>query len=421
MTENQNLKSCDVVVVGGGPTGMAACLEAASRGHSVVLCAPSGTHVDADQRTTAIMMPGIRTLEKFGIWHKLKDVTASLDILRIADGTTRLMRAPTVDFRASEIGEAAFGYNVRNRDLNKALSDAVDAQAEIEKRDVMVSAVRYDADFAQVILSNGDIIETKLVIGADGSQSIVRQAAGVDTRKWTYPQTALVLTFKHGRPHDNISTEFHRETGPFTQVPLPGDESSLVWVVRPEQADDYMALDDDALGMEIEKHMQSMLGKVTLTSRPQKWPLSSSVAEAFGSRRMVLVGHAAHAFPPIGAQGLNLGLRDVTDLGEALDKAIGDPGADGVTSTYNRMRRADIWVRTGAVDLLNRSLLTDFLPVQAVRALGLSVLRMTPALRGLFMRHGMAPGRGLNSMLPTLPFSRRRSKQTDRSEEAPAS
>lgn len=415
MTNADKNMACDVVVVGGGPTGMAACLEAASRGYNVVFCAPGGTHIDTDQRTTAIMMPGIRTLEKFGVWAALKANTASLDILRIVDGTNRLLRAPTVDFRASEIGEPAFGYNIRNQDLNKALCDAVDGQPAIQKRDAMVSAVKYDADCAQVTLSNGDTITARLVVGADGTHSIVRQAAGVDVRKWSYPQTALVLTFKHTRPHDNISTEFHRETGPFTQVPLPGNESSLVWVVTPEQAEQYAALGDDALGRLVEQHMHSMLGAVTITTRPQKWPLSSSVAESFGSRRMALVGHAAHAFPPIGAQGLNLGLRDVTDLGEALEKAAGDPGAQAVTSAYNRMRRADIWVRTGAVDLLNRSLLTDFLPVQAVRAMGLSALKLTPALRSFMMRQGMAPGRGNGSWVAKMPFSRR---QTNQPEEA---
>lgn len=421
MTNDLKASRCDVVVVGGGPTGMAACLEAASHGYNVIFCAPKGTHVDTDQRTTAVMMPGIRTLEKFGVWQKLHDKTASLDILRIADGTTRLLRAPTVDFRASEIGETTFGYNIRNKDLNQALSDAVAAQPLIKQRDAMVSAVQFGTDAATVTLSNGNTIDASLVIGADGSQSIVRQAAGIDTRHWSYPQTALVMTFAHTRPHDHISTEFHRDTGPFTQVPLPGDESSLVWVVRPEQADAFATMDDTDLAMEIEKRMQSMLGKVTLTAKPQKWPLSSTVAHSFGSRRMVLVGHAAHAFPPIGAQGLNLGLRDVTDLGEALAKSPGEPGSQTVTKTYDRMRRADIWVRSGAVDLLNRSLLTDFIPVQAVRALGLSALRMTPALRGLFMREGMAPGRGLRSMLPPSPFSQMRRKQKDQPEEAAAS
>lgn len=413
MTKADSDMTCDVVVVGGGPTGMAASLEAASRGYDVIFCAPGGTHVDTDQRTTAVMMPGIRTLEKFGVWEGLKTQTASLDILRIVDGTNRLLRAPTVNFRASEIGEPAFGYNIRNQDLNNALSDAIDAQPAIKKRDAMVSAVKYDADHAEVVLSNGDTITARLVVGADGSHSIVRQAAGVDVRKWSYPQTALVLTFRHTRPHDNISTEFHRETGPFTQVPLPGNESSLVWVVTPEQAEEYTALDDDTLGRMIEQHMQSMLGAVTIITRPQKWPLSSSVAESFGERRMALVGHAAHAFPPIGAQGLNLGLRDVTDLGEALEKAAGDPGAQAVTSAYNRMRRADIWVRTGAVDLLNRSLLTDFLPVQAVRALGLSALKLTPALRSFMMRQGMAPGRGSGSLFAKLPFTRQRTNQPE--------
>lgn len=414
------LLDADVAVIGAGPTGMAACLEASRRGYSVAFVAPSTTHLNADQRTTAIMMPGIEMLDAFGVWGALKSKAAGLDVLRIVDGTSRLLRAPTVDFHASEIGEASFGYNIRNLDLNAALNAAVDGHASITTIDAMASAVAFDPDHAMITLSDGRQIQAKLVVGADGNQSLVRKSAGLNTRSWAYPQTAVVLTFDHSRPHHNVSTEFHTETGPFTQVPLPGNASSLVWVVKPERAEKLCGLDDQALSAAIESRMASMLGKVTVSAKAQKWPLSSLVAEKFSARRIVLVGHAAHAFPPIGAQGLNLGLRDVSDLGHALAKArSADPGIAAVTDHYHRARKADIWVRTGAVDLLNRSLLSDFLPVQALRATGLSALKHLPPLRGLFMREGMMPGRGLRDGLSDwLPFKR---EQKSPAAESPSS
>ena len=143
--------------------------------------------------------------------------------------------------------------------------------------------------------------------------------------------------------------------------------------------------------------MHSMLGKVSNVGRVQAWPLSSLVAEMFAHTRLMLIGQAAHAFPPIGAQGLNLGFRDIADLGAVLSQET-DPGADRVTSAYGRKRRADILLRTGAVDALNRSLLTGFLPVQMTRAAGMSLLRNVPFLRSVFMHEGMRPGSGFSAL-----------------------
>jgi len=391
-------KPADILVSGAGPTGMAAALEAAACGYRTVLAAPSGTFLDDDARTTALMRPGIAMLREYGVFDACAERSAPLKTLRIVDATHRLFRAPSVSFRASEAGFDEFGFNIPNRVLNAALEEAVGASDLIEVVDAMVSAIAFNEDAAFATLSNGDTYVTKLVVGADGVNSLVRQAADIGQRKWAYPQTAVVAAFDHERHHGFTSTEFHTQEGPFTQVPLPGDRSSLVWVMRPERVDEVMAMDPDALALEIERNLQSTLGKISGVTTPQAWPLSSLVANTFGKARVMLIGQAAHAFPPIGAQGLNLGFRDVADLAAVLARAGDDPGAPSVARRYDMRRRADVYMRTGGVDLLNRSLLTDFLPVQMGRAAFLSVLRNIAPLRGLVMREGIEPGGGLKAI-----------------------
>jgi 2-octaprenyl-6-methoxyphenol hydroxylase len=392
----------DIVVVGGGPTGMAAALECASHGRSVIILAPSGSHVDSDARTTALMVPSIDLIKAMGVWEDCAPHAAPLRTLRIVDDTKRLLHAPTTDFKAEEIGENEFGYNIPNRILNAALQKAIDGTPTIQQMDISLSAVHYSEDAAELTLSDGNKITAQLVVGADGAQSIVRQSAGIDVRRWDYPQTACVMAFDHARSHNFVSSEFHTVEGPFTQVPLPGKRSSLVWVRKPEEVQTLMAMGDDELCLAIEKQMQSMLGKISNPTKVQAWPLSGSLAHQFAKRRCVLVGQAAHAFPPIGAQGLNLGFRDVEDLGAALSSAPKDADASSVTSHYDRKRRTDIYLRTGAVDLLNRSLLSGFVPLHMARALGMGALKYGGPLRGIFMREGIKPGSSFSNILSSL-------------------
>jgi 2-octaprenyl-6-methoxyphenol hydroxylase len=205
------------------------------------------------------------------------------------------------------------------------------------------------------------------------------------------------LTFNHTRPHRETSTEFHTTSGPFTLVPMPGGRSSLVWVLNPGDAERIGALNDDELSLELERRAQSILGKMKVETGRGLFPLTMSRARQFATRRIALVGEAAHVLPPIGAQGLNLGLRDAAAIGElAIDacRQSGDPGADNVLNKYDRVRRADVGSRALAVDLLNRSLLSDFLPVQSARGLGLYLLDRVGPLRRAVMREGTSPTQG---------------------------
>jgi 2-octaprenyl-6-methoxyphenol hydroxylase len=302
----------DAVVIGGGLAGCAAALLLAQGGRSVGFVAPKAPVKDG--RTTALLMPSIALLEELGVWSHLNGKTAPLRTMRIADASRRLLRAPTVSFNSSEIDEDAFGHNVANADLLAALDDRIAETPAITRFDQPARSVSPEAAAPIVTLADGMEIEGRLIVAADGRNSVAREAAGIKTRVWSYPQSAIVLTFAHKLPHRDVSTEFHTEEGPFTQVPLSGNRSSLVWVVKPEHAERIMALSPDALNREIEDRLQSILGAVSVDSELQRFPLSGMVAENFGRGAIALVGEAAHLFPPIGAQGLNLGMRDVAEL-----------------------------------------------------------------------------------------------------------
>ncbi|OHV81183.1 UbiH/UbiF family hydroxylase [Rhizobium sp. LCM 4573] len=394
------MQDFEIAVVGGGLAGSIAALALARGGRKVALVAPAAEKTD--ERTTALMDQSIRLLERLGLWERIAPLAAPLSVMQIIDATSRLLRAPTAQFRSADVGLYAFGYNIPNRVLLETLQAAVAAEANITRLDTSVTVLDHSPERATLSLANGETIAAAFVIGADGRNSKVRESIGIGARRWSYRQSAVVLNFSHTLPHGNVSTEFHTETGPFTQVPLPGLRSSLVWVVKPEEAEQLMALPIEELSREVEARMQSMLGKVTVEPGAQTWPLSSLMADRFGKDRMALVGEAAHAFPPIGAQGLNLSLRDVITLSELLTIAADRPIPTDAGDRFNRRRRADIMSRTFGVDLLNRSLLSDFLPTQMVRAAGLHILNSAPPFRNLLMREGLEPGGGFRAIFDTL-------------------
>jgi 2-octaprenyl-6-methoxyphenol hydroxylase len=204
----------------------------------------------------------------------------------------------------------------------------------------------------------------------------------------------LVATLSIERSHQGVSTEFHTEAGPFTLVPLPGDRVSLVWVDRPDQAEQAAALCDEAFARRVEERAGWIHGGMRLDSRPATFPLRAALADRFAARRTILVGEAAHLFPPIGAQGLNLGFRDVAALKRLLARHRDDPGAPAALDSYHAARQGDVRSRALAVDLLNRSLLTNFLPVQAARGLGMTLAASVPPLRRALMRQGLAARTG---------------------------
>ncbi len=385
---NSTLRA-EVAVIGAGPAGLVSAIALASAGIDTLLIAPAA---QADHRTTALLAGSVTALATLGVWQNCADAAAPLNQLRIVDDTGRLFRAPEVLFSAAEIGREAFGYNIENRHLIAALQNRT---AALDLKPIAAPALAIESDTSGVTVrhSEGEA-RVQLAIGADGARSMCRAAAGIVTRRHAYPQAALTLNIAHARPHDEISTEFHTEEGPFTLVPLPGRRSSLVCVVAPAHCAELAAMDDAALSAEIERRAHSLLGPVAVEAGRGAFPLAVETADGFARNRIALVGEAAHVVPPIGAQGLNLGIRDAATIAEIVADAHhhgDDLGAVELLRRYDQQRRADIVTRTLAVDLLNRSLLTDFLPAHGARGLSLYLVERLGPLRRALMREGVTP------------------------------
>jgi 2-octaprenyl-6-methoxyphenol hydroxylase len=377
---------CDIAVVGAGPAGLAAAIALRQAGWSVVCAGPAPSPDKPDRRTTALLSGSVEFLQGLGLWENLRAHAAPLRTLRIIDRTGRLFRAPDTAFAAAEIGAEAFGYNIPNKTLTETLLDTL---GEAFRPVPGVTAVTTADSAARLSLPGGEALNARLVVGADGRNSLCREAAGIGVRSWAYDQTAVVANFRHSRPHCGDCTELHFPAGPFTVVPLPGDWSSLVWVERPGEATRLMALDAGDFGKAVANRLEGMLGDIEEIGARGAFPLSGLVARGLARGRIALVGEAAHVMPPIGAQGLNLGFRDVADLVRCLAGA-GDPGAPDVLAHYEHARRGDVLARTFAADLLNRTLISGLPPFQLARSLGLAGLAMLPPLRRVAMRQGMS-------------------------------
>jgi 2-octaprenyl-6-methoxyphenol hydroxylase len=379
----------EVAVVGGGPAGLVCAIALASAGVDTAVIAPPR---DLDNRTTALLAGSVTALATLKVWDRCLPYAAPLRKIRLVDDTSRLLRAPEVFFDAGEIGLDAFGHNIENRHLLAALEERA---AELKIARIAAAALVVKSDETGVTIEHdGGAVRVSLVIGADGVHSLCRMAAGIGSYRRAYPQTALTLNLAHEREHEGVSTELHTESGPFTLVPLPGLRSSLVCVLDPKTAQTLSAMTDTALAEDIERRAHSLLGRMRVEPGRGLFPLTVESADSGARARIVLVGEAAHVLPPIGAQGLNLGLRDSAAIAEIVADARRqglDVGAPDVLARYNAQRRADVMSRTVAVDILNRSLLAAFLPAQGLRGLSLYLLGWVDPLRRALMREGVAP------------------------------
>ena len=387
----------DAAVVGAGPAGLSAALALASTG-ARTLCAGPPFNPDAtrpDTRTTALLAGSVQLLVNIGVWPLCAAAAAPLETIRIIDDTGWVLRAPEVEFQAAELGLEAFGYNIPNTALVAAMETRARDLSNLHYiRTSGVERIEPGANTVRLVLAEGAQIEARLVAGADGRRSISRRAAGISTRAWSYDQAVIACNFDHALSHEGVSNEFHHPAGPFTTVPLPGRSSSLVWVERPSEIKRLMALDDEAIARAIEANLHGLLGSIANVGPRASFALSGLTASQLAARRIALIGEAAHVIPPIGAQGLNLGFRDAATLAEHVATALAagaDPGGDDVIRGYDRARARDVASRTYAVDILNRSLLSDFLPVRLARGLGLHLLKSIAPLRQFVMRQGLAP------------------------------
>lgn len=392
----------DILISGAGVPGLALALILGRAGLRVCVIernappAPDAPPKAEDGRTTALMDGPLQVLKRTGVWDDLRAHGETLDILRIIDDNLAGQGAkPTqVDFHARDIGLPAFGINFPNRNVVRALLGAARDMPNITLlAPATLQSYRAGAAGVEAVLEDGRVMRARLLVGADGRESAVRTLAGIDVDRQDYGQSAITCLIAHSKAHDNISTEFHRPGGPFTIVPLQGKRSSIVWVEKTDDAERFMAIRKDAFEQALQDRTAGMVGKITLETTPVCWALSGLRARRLTAPRVALIAEAAHVLHPLGAQGLNLSLRDVGALADHVLEAarLGlDIGSKVVLDGFESARRADIWTRKQGTDGLNRLVSNDIGLLHNMRATCLKTMGRVGPLKRAAMRFGVA-------------------------------
>ncbi|PAU97108.1 UbiH/UbiF family hydroxylase [Paracoccus salipaludis] len=387
----------DVLVSGGGVAGLTAAAAFGAAGLSVLCVDPAPPVTEeagpgADLRTTAFLQPSVDLLARIGLWDRLAPHAAPLQVMRIVDAggvepVARLTRA----FDASEISDRPFGWNLPNWLLRREISARLAELPRVEFRPGTGTAgltVRDDA--ALVDLSDKSRVRARLVVAADGRNSPVREALGIGVRTFRYGQKALAFAVTHEIPHENVSTEIHRWGGPFTLVPLPDrggkPSSAVVWMERGAEIARLRALSRAAFEVELNARSAGILGHLTQATGLTEWPIISQIADRYTGPRTALIAEAAHVVPPIGAQGLNMSLADLSSL---LDLMAPDPDNQAALERYARARRPEAMVRLMGIDALNRASMLTPRPLRDLRAAALGGLYALAPVRRTMMRAGL--------------------------------
>ena len=385
----------DIIVSGAGASGLAATIALARAGYSVICAGASDLRPNG--RTVALFEGSLRFLREIGVWARLEPAAQRIRAIQIIDDTGLRWPIPPLTLDAGDIGLDALGANIENDRLIAGLVAEADALPGVRLTGSLLRDIAFDADRVSARDDQGRSYHARLLVAADGRHSPARIAAGIGARTWTYPQVAMTALLGHRKPHRDLSTEFHTRGGPCTLVPLRGTSehphrSSLVWLMSPREAERRQALDDDALAVDLQRQTRSTIGRITFEAARGRFPMSGLKVNRLVGHRIVLLGEAAHAFPPLAAQGLNLSLRDVAQLLATLGEArSGDIGRLDLLTSYERARSRDVAVRTSSVDILNRSIMTDFAPVDAARGVGAVALRLIRPLRRAVLREGILP------------------------------
>jgi 2-octaprenyl-6-methoxyphenol hydroxylase len=335
-----------------------------------------------DGRSIAVAYASWQLFKAIGVWEYLEDDAQPMQDIMITDGDAPVF----LKFERDAISDDPFGQMVEMRHLRAGLAKAV---ATCDTVDLVtpktVDHVQAGHGLTTVTLVDGQTVQARLAIAADGRQSPLRKAAGITTTNSSYDQVGIVTTIEHEIDHDGVAFEHFLPQGPFAILPLKGKRSSLVWAEKPSVAAAILDLSDEEFNQEIVKRMGDVLGSVKAVGPRFSYPLTLQLANSFHADRLALIGDAAHGIHPIAGQGINLGWRDVAALAELIVDAqrVGmDIGAPDLLARYERARRVDTLVMAAATDALDRLFSNDIAPVRLARDLGLAMVnRLGPAKR----------------------------------------
>lgn len=378
-----------VTIVGAGMPGLSLALILAKNNCDITLIdkfkLPQSCDGKPSARTTALMHGSLKILEDAGIWPDLKNQCTALSTLSIIDDSAYPRGAGDMireDFKSSELGLEEFGYNVPLISATALLADAARSQTNI----TILEGI-------EINQNHDSIINADLVVGADGRNSIVREWSGIKAMRKQYDQTAITCVISHSQSHHNTSTEFHRSGGPCTFVPYGDNQSAVVWVEKTANADGFLKLPRDGFITALQERTRGILGQIDMVVDPESWPLMTLKANRLTATKTVLIAEAAHVLSPIGAQGLNLSLRDVGALADVIVKARKNGRAlsdESVLKSYESKRRRDIAPRHFGVDMLNNLVANENSAIRGLRRFGLRAIRHIKPIRKILMEQGLA-------------------------------
>jgi 2-octaprenyl-6-methoxyphenol hydroxylase len=402
------LRRFDVFISGGGMVGLPLGLALAQGGLTTVVAdaAPPAKILDPhfDGRVSALAYASVRMMRALGVWETLAINAQPIREILVTDGQAGKPASPfSLHFDAEEVGADSLGHIAENRHIRAALYQAVEAYPNLElMAPAAVKSLTVEAGGVVARMVNGDDISAALVIAADGRESALRSQMGVQVIGWSYPQTGIVATVEHERPHNGVAYEHFLPSGPFAILPMTpastgeavgqdkANRSSLVWTEAKTKAPTLLGLDEAGFNEELSRRFGAHLGKTRTAGPRWSYPLSFHLARDFVRPRFALAGDCAHGIHPIAGQGLNLGLKDAAALAEVLLDAarLGrDIGTLDTLKRYERWRRFDSFALAASTDALNRLFSNDITPLRHLRDLGLGIVDSIGPARRFFMRH----------------------------------
>lgn len=383
----------EVVVGGAGFAGLALAIalrQGLGDPFTVTVADSALAHARSrDPRASAIAAAARRLFEAIGVWDAVAGNAQPILDMVVTDSKLDDAVRPAFLTFGGEVEEGEpFAHMIENRHLVDALAEKAKSLG-VELRATPVAGFAAAANSTEVRFADGETITARLLVGADGARSLIREQAGIATHGWNYDQSAIVTTVAHEREHNGRAEEHFLPAGPFAILPLTGRRCSIVWTETSGEADRIVALRDNEFHGELEKRFGLQLGDIEVVGPWRAFPLGLFTARTFIGQRLALVGDAAHIIHPIAGQGLNMGLRDVAALAEAIADAarLGlDPGGPEVLERYQRWRRFDTMTMGVATDGLNRLFSNHSDALRLVRDIGLGLVERMPMLKRMFIR-----------------------------------
>ena len=416
---DKNNTDFDLIIIGGGLVGasLACALSDSSLRIAIIEAFPfksddSEYQPAFDARSVALSYTSKQVFEGIGLWPSINKLgVAAIKKIHISDrghaGITRL--------NAGDEGVEALGYVVETRVIGKALFESLNKQKNVTLiAPAKLKNFDLNADFASAdieISDNNNLVESrtltaKLLVAADGGDSVVRRLSGVRIKQRNYEQSAVIANIATDQPHNNQAFERFTDSGPLALLPMAATDDeknrySLVWTINNSEQEEMMSWDDETFLLRLKQRFGERAGQFIQVSNRHAYPLSLMRAQEHVRERLAIIGNAAHTLHPVAGQGFNLGLRDVAALSQVIIDASRenkDIGSLDNLTIYSDWRKRDHIQTAMATDGLVRLFSNNFLPVAALRNLGLLVVDLVPPLKKVFARHAM----GFVGKLPRL-------------------